>query len=101
MFAHKNPKKAEAVDTHSADVLAALKKRGWTLRRLALAHGYNGTSLHAALNRDYPKAEQIIANALGVRAKEIWPARYAKRGFKPHLVITSSLRCGSHERRAA
>jgi len=38
-----------------------------------------------ALNRPYPKAERIIAAAIGIAPEVIWPERYAKRNFTPVL----------------
>ncbi|WP_324101428.1 helix-turn-helix domain-containing protein [Gilliamella sp. B2824] len=52
-------------DWHSADIIAALKKKG--------------TTLSNALVRPWTKGELIIANALGIEAKRIWPSRYRKK----------------------
>lgn len=52
-------------DWHPADIIAALKKKG--------------TTLSNALFRPWTKGELIIANALGVEAKRIWPSRYRKK----------------------
>jgi Ner family transcriptional regulator len=84
-------KKPVIQDWHPADVVAALRKKGWSLQQLALHHGYAGrTSLSSALAAPYPKAEAIVAEALGVAPQEIWPSRYnadgtpnRKRGSKP------------------
>ena len=70
-------------DWHRADIIAALRKKGWTLRKLSAANGLAAGTLKTTLDRRWPKGEQIIAKALGIKAKEIWPSRYAnpvKRG---------------------
>lgn len=75
--------KNAAVDWHRADVVAGLRKQGWTLRRLSLEAGLGESTLKTALDRPYPKAERIIAAAIGVAPEAIWPSRYEKRHFKP------------------
>lgn len=63
-------------DWHPADVLAALKKRGNSLAALSVANGYHPTAAGKALKRRWPALETLIADAIGVPAKEIWPTRY-------------------------
>lgn len=72
-------------DWHRADVVAALKKVGWSVRALSIASGLGPNTLKNALSQPYPKAERIIADALGMRPEEIWPQRYAARNFRPTL----------------
>lgn len=74
-----------AEDWHRADIVAALHKRGWSLRRLSQEAGLSAGALNNALDRPWPKAERIIAAAIGVTPETIWPERYAKRNFKPVL----------------
>lgn len=67
----------KAADWHSADIVAALTKKGWSLRRLSLHHNYkDGTTLKHAIGRHWPKGEKLIAAAIGVPAETIWPSRY-------------------------
>lgn len=66
-------------DWHSADIIAALKKKGTTLSALSRQSGYAPSTLANALVRPWTKGELIIANALGVEAKRIWPSRYKKK----------------------
>ncbi len=68
-------------DWHRADIVASLRKAGWSLRRLSTHHGYStpGT-LTTALDRPWPKGERLIANAIGVHPWEIWPSRYDDDG---------------------
>ena len=63
-------------DWHPADIVAALRKKGWSLRRLSLSHGYSSGMVRQAILRPYPKAERIIAEAIGVPPWVIWPSRY-------------------------
>lgn len=80
------PKKT-AEDWHRADVVAALHKKGWSLRALSLANGLGAGTLKSALDAPYLKAEAIIAAALEVEPSTIWPKRYAKRNFTPVLSL--------------
>ncbi len=68
-------KKSAIEDMHRADILAALKKKGWSLRALSLQSGLAAGTLKAALERPYPKAERIIAAAIGFAPEAVWPAR--------------------------
>lgn len=79
------PKKTTQTDWHRADVVAALHKKGWSLRALSRHNGLSDGTLKTALDAPYLKAEGIIANAIGVPPQEIWPERYARRNFTPVL----------------
>lgn len=70
------------MDWDPADVVAALRKAGWSLRRLSLAHGYHPDALKHALQRPYPRAERIIARVLEIDPEAIWPSRYRFRPSK-------------------
>ncbi|MCG9027049.1 helix-turn-helix domain-containing protein [Laribacter hongkongensis] len=83
MSALTHPKKAVLEDWHRADIVAALHKKGWSLRELSLQHGLSPHTLKSALDRSYPKCERIIAAALGMEPEAIWARRYAIRNFKP------------------
>jgi Ner family transcriptional regulator len=78
-------KKPAPTDWHKADIIAALHKRGWSLTQLGVAHNYGPSgALTQALHRPYPRAEAIIAEALGMtHPSEIWPSRYGPDG-KPN-----------------
>lgn len=65
-------------DWHSADIVAALHKQGLSLSQLSLAAGLSASTLRNALRAPYPRAERIIAQAIGIPASEIWPSRYPK-----------------------
>lgn len=78
------PKKASPKDWHPAEVVAALRMKGISLRQLSLLNGYNNpNSLAKALHKPYPLAESLIAEQLGISASEIWPSRYGTDG-KPN-----------------
>jgi len=61
---------------HRADVLAAIRKKGSTLAKLSRDNGLHVRTLYNALERHWPKGEQIIADYIGVNREEIWPERY-------------------------
>lgn len=70
-------KKTSLIDWHPAEVVAALRVKGYSLRQLAILNGYgNPNSLTKALRTPYPLAEALIAEALGVKPESIWPSRY-------------------------
>ncbi|MEI2742758.1 MAG: helix-turn-helix transcriptional regulator [Candidatus Competibacter sp.] len=74
---YKKRTKPQEVDWHPADIVAALRKKGWSLRKLSTHHGYKQpTALANALRGRWPKGERLIAEAIGISAQEIWPARY-------------------------
>jgi len=111
----KGPKKPAPQDWHPADVKAALDKAGWSFRQLGLHYGYeNGNSLNDVLRKPWPKAERIVAAALGVKPQAIWPSRYDADGTPnrrmgrapkrpPHikpLQGTTRVRAGNPQRKA-
>ncbi|MCW3478807.1 helix-turn-helix domain-containing protein [Neisseriaceae bacterium JH1-16] len=87
--------KKAAHDWHRADIVAALHKKGWSLRRLSLEVGLSAGALNNALDRPWPKAERIIAAAIGEAPETIWPSRYEKRHFKPVLPPLASALTGA------
>lgn len=72
-------KKAASKDWHPADIVAAVRKAGWSLRKLSTHHKYHcPTTLGTALKRPWPKGQKIIADAIGIAPEKIWPSRYTK-----------------------
>lgn len=63
-------------DWHSADIIAALHKRRTSLAAVSRAAGLSSSTLANALTRPWPKGELLIAEAIGMKAHEIWPNRY-------------------------
>lgn len=64
-------------DWHSADIIAALKKRGMSLAAVSRNAG-----LANALTRHWPKGERLIAEALDVAPEDIWPSRDRKSEYR-------------------
>lgn len=73
-------------DWHRADIKSALEKRGITLRDLSRQAGLSPDSLRNVFTRSWPRAERIIADALGVTPQEIWPSRYGDMPIKIMLI---------------
>lgn len=65
---------------HPADIVAALRKKSWSLRQLSLAKGLHRGTLAKALRQPYPRAERLIASVLGIPPEHIWPQRYDDLG---------------------
>lgn len=61
---------------HRADIVAALRKKNLSLSSLGRVHNLSPYTLKNALDKPYPKAERIIAEAIGMTPQEIWPGRY-------------------------
>jgi Ner family transcriptional regulator len=62
------------------DIIASLWRRGTSLQRLSREHGYCRSAMARALQHPWPRAERIIAEALGVPPQQIWPSRYHPDG---------------------
>jgi Ner family transcriptional regulator len=61
-------------DMHPADVIAALRKRGTSLRKIAIENGYS--HIQRVLTSPWLAAEQLVARALGSKPEDVWPSRY-------------------------
>jgi len=64
------------VDWHTADIIAAVRKKGTTVAGLSRAAGLGDSTLANALSRPWPKGEKLLAEAIGVEPWVIWPTRY-------------------------
>lgn len=82
MNTSRTPKKASRNDWHPADVVAALHKRGLTLRKLAEQHNVSPRAVIRALRERCIPAERRIAEAIGVHPMAIWPSRYNADGTR-------------------
>ncbi len=71
-----NTNEIKATDWHRADIKAALEKKGFNLSSLALSRGLKPGTLSNVFRVNYPKAQGIIAEAIGVSPEVIWPSRY-------------------------
>jgi len=69
-------KKINRADWHRADIVAGLHKNGRSLAALGRENQLSATTLKNALDKRYPGAERIIADALGLEPQDIWPSRY-------------------------
>ena len=69
-------KNADNRDWHRADIVAALKKRGKSVRKFSVEAGLSPNTLKSTLQFKYPRGEKIIADALGLKPHEIWSSRY-------------------------
>lgn len=76
----KKRSKGSVTDWHRADIVAALHKRGITLTQLSRSHGLAARTLSNAMERHYPRAERLIADALEMKPEDIWPQRYRNKG---------------------
>ncbi|OOR96759.1 DNA-binding protein [Canicola haemoglobinophilus] len=81
----ENSKKTAEQDWHRADILAELRKKGWSLRSLANEGKVSYNTLKSVLDKPYPKMERLIANAIGVPPEIIWAGRFAERNRRPTL----------------
>lgn len=68
-----------AADWHSAYIVYRLRVNGLSLRKLGKL---SGVSVIPATKHSMPKAEQIIAEALGVPPQTIWPSRFNADGTR-------------------
>jgi Ner family transcriptional regulator len=59
---------------HPADVIAALRKRGTSLRKIAMENNYS--HIQRVLTSPWLAAEQLVAKALDTRPEDLWPSRY-------------------------
>jgi len=76
----KTPKKPASKDWHKADIICGLWKLKTSIQKLSREHGYVGNGLELAIRKPWPRAQRIIAEALGVTPQEIWPSRYLQDG---------------------
>ena len=65
---------------HPADIIAAIKKRGSSLRAIAQRAGMRDASMSTALRHPCSGAERAIAAALGLEPADIWPERFWPEG---------------------
>ncbi|END1361720.1 helix-turn-helix domain-containing protein [Salmonella enterica subsp. enterica] len=83
----KKRTKGTPEDWHRADIVAELRKRGISLAQLSRDQGLASRTLHNAFERHYPKAESIIAQALGMVPEQLWPSRYTGKSSKRSVVL--------------
>ena len=83
MTSKRTPKKTGPKDWHPADIVAAVRKAGLSMRKLAALHGVEHGTITKALRYIYPASEKRIADAIGKHPADIWPSRYNPDGSTP------------------
>lgn len=73
-------KEMQPTPWHRADIVAAVRKSGSTLRRLSIENGFAPSTLRASLERIHPRAHDIIATFVGKSRQDIWPNFYGPDG---------------------
>lgn len=73
-------KKPASTDWHKADIICGLWKLGSSVQQVSRENHYANGSLRLALRMPWPKAERLIAEALGTTPEKIWPSRYHTDG---------------------
>lgn len=76
-----NRKEDLPADWHPEDIKSKLHKLGLSLSELGRRHGYAAGSLKSVLRSPCRPYQQIVADALGVSPKEIWPSRYQSESY--------------------
>lgn len=73
-------KKPASKDWHKADIIAAVRKTGTSLRAMSRKNGLAHTAIGNALHIPAPKYERMIAERLNMTPQQIWPSRYHDDG---------------------
>jgi len=63
-------------DTRNEWILFQLRVRGLSFAILAKRQGVSRQCVKSALNKPYPKMERLIAKAIDMPVKQLWPERY-------------------------
>lgn len=66
-------------DWHTADIKAAVEKKGLNFEAIGRNNGVSGATIREAFRKPYPKSERAIAAAIGVEPSVIWPTRYINK----------------------
>lgn len=86
---------------HREDIKAAVRKRGTTLKELALGAGLSESACRKALSVPSPRAEAVIAGCIDKPLHLIWPERYDRRGGRKFTKVNSIPQAaGSHGQNA-
>ncbi|MEX2126924.1 MAG: helix-turn-helix domain-containing protein [Xanthobacteraceae bacterium] len=89
---------------HRADIIAAIHKKGSSLRRLGRDHGLAESTLSAALSQPRTPSNRIIANFLGQPLHALWPQWFRADDAlltSPTKAARRGVRPSSQKRRAA
>lgn len=63
-------------DWDSDAILTALKRKGISIKEIEEKMGVKKNCARNVFYRSYPKAEEVIAEAIGIEPYVIWPSRY-------------------------
>ena len=66
-------KRAEAAGWHRADIVAAVRKSGSSLVRIAAELGLTSSAASRALIKPHSRVNRAIAEVVGASPHEIWP----------------------------
>lgn len=91
-------KECSAEGWHRADIIAAVHKRGTSLRRLAVKVGFAQSTLRSALFKPHPKANSVVAEFIGVPLNELWPAWYGPDGAPLWRMTKTPTQARAHKR---
>jgi Ner family transcriptional regulator len=61
-------------------IVNALRERGTSAAAVAAAAGLSRFTLYSAMERPYPRVQQLIADTIGARLHDIWPLFYGEDG---------------------
>jgi Ner family transcriptional regulator len=85
------------IEVHREDIKAAVRKRGTTLKALALTGGLSESACRKALDVPSPRAEALIAECINQPIHKIWPDRYDCRGGRRFTKVNNtSLQAKTH-----
>jgi len=68
-------------------IVAEVHRQGMTLTELAKRNGLPAAACRKVLSTGHFKAQQVIADFIGMKPEELWPDRYPKG--KPRILDTN------------
>ncbi len=82
-------------DWHTADIIAAIRKKNKTLASLSREHGLSASTLANALTRPWPKGELLIAQEIDVTLLKYGPVgiltKISSRSNEPPEMIYQTI----------
>ncbi len=67
---------------HAEDIKSEVRKKGTTLKALALNANMSESACRASLRRPQPASDKVISEFLDVPLHELWPDRYGRDGCR-------------------
>lgn len=83
------------------EIICALRETGTSIAQLAKRARLSRFTLYGALERPYPRAHDLIAEALETPRQTIWPAFYRKDGSRREGILPASSAGSARKRSAA